>query len=144
MTITMLRNRAIIAVCSAVACAGLLIPAVGSASGAAVTRCGVIHASVPYSHHGNHDTWRVYVKGAASCSSAIKALNAVMHLNGKQHAGSSNADSYVTSGTWTCDFGQMGSQDCVEPAHTPYKAAAVALDCSLVACPVRLPRDQIP
>jgi hypothetical protein len=111
-----------------------------------VKQCGFVHASVPYSHRGHHDRWRVYVKGAASCAAARSALNAVLHLDAKQHVGSDNANSYFTFRSWRCDFGQMGFQDCWRPAHRPYIAGALAIDCAIASggCPAEIPASYLP
>ena len=116
------------------------------ASAASNRQCGFVYASVPYSHHGRHDRWRVYVRGNASCAAARGALNAVLHLNATPHYGSDNANSYFTYRGWTCDFGQMGAQSCWRPRHRPYQAGALSLDCVTAAggCPVRIPTNYIP
>ena len=112
----------------------------------AVARCGFLRASVPYSHHGRHDRWRIYVKGRATCTRARQVLNAVLHLDAAQHVGSDNADSYFTYRAWRCDFGQMGYQDCWRPAHRPFTAGALAIDCAIAdgGCPVDVPTDYVP
>ena len=92
--------------CGVVILGCLAAPAFGATAGAA-RQCGFVRASVPYSHHGHHDRWRIYVKGATSCASARDALNAVLHLNATPHYGTDNANSYFTFRGWTCDFGQM-------------------------------------
>jgi hypothetical protein len=123
------------------------IPAAGAAGRAArtssVTTCGYIRASVPYTRQGTAARWRVYVAGAASCASAAKVLDAVMHLQARQHLGSSEADSYFTDGGWLCPFGNMGSQTCELPArlpaHPPVRAHALALDCAVRGCPAHVP-----
>jgi hypothetical protein len=114
-----------------------------------VTTCGYIRASVPYTHQGRAARWRVYVKGAASCATAVKVLGAVMHLRARQHVGSSEADSYFTDGGWLCPFGNMGSQTCELPArlpaHPPIRAHALALDCSTAGrgCPAHVPAREL-
>jgi hypothetical protein len=130
----------------ALAAIGLLWGAAVSEAGSGSPRqCGFVHASVPYSRHGNHDRWRVYVRGSASCASAKGVLNAVMHLRATAHNGTTNVNSYFTYKGWTCDFGQMGSQSCWRPKHRPYRASAVALDCaSTGGCPARLPGSYFP
>ncbi len=107
--------------------------------------CGYIHASVPYSTHGQADRWRVYVKGATSCSTAVKVLDAVMHLHGKQHQGTSEASSYSTYAGWLCPFGAMGFQSCELPTRLPFqppiRAHALARDCDTPpsGCPADVP-----
>jgi hypothetical protein len=116
------------------------------ASPGATTQCGFVHASVPYSHRGHHDRWRVYAQGNASCAAARGVLSAVLHLNAAAHYGSDNANSYFTYRGWTCDFGQMGFQSCWRPRHRPYQAGALALDCVTASggCPARIPNDYLP
>jgi hypothetical protein len=116
------------------------------ASTGANRQCGFVHASVPYSKHGHHDRWRIYVRGNASCAAARGALDAVLHLNAAAHHGSGNANSYFTYRGWTCDFGQMGFQSCWRPKHRPYQASALALDCvtSPGGCPARIPTADLP
>ena len=105
--------------------------------------CAYLRASVPYSHRGHHDRWRVYVEGKASCSSATKALNVVMHLGGSTHVGIDDAHSYTDYQGWRCPFGAMGGQFCFLPKHRPYRARALALDCqaSVTGCPAAIPRS---
>jgi hypothetical protein len=120
-------------------------PSGHAASSSSATTCGYIHASVPYTPHGDAARWRVYVAGATSCASAAKVLDAVMHLQARQHLGSSEADSYFTDGGWLCPFGNMGSQTCELPtrlpAHPPVRAHALALDCATPerGCPAHVP-----
>lgn len=110
-----------------------------------VSRCGFLRASVPYSHHGSRYRWGVYVTGSASCQSAQRTLNAVMHLRAKAHNGSDNANSYFTYREWRCDFGQMGAQNCWTPSRRPYRAQALAVTCdkhlSSGGCPATVSRD---
>ncbi|HLH13503.1 MAG TPA: hypothetical protein VKV16_01840 [Solirubrobacteraceae bacterium] len=130
--------------------AGLSLFAVPLAGGAtSATTCGYIHASVPYTAHGSAHRWRVYVTGAASCAAATKALDAIMHLQGHQHVGRSEAGSYTLYDGWVCPFGGMGVQSCElptrPPAHPPIKARALARDCSVPrqGCPAVLPASDI-
>lgn len=135
-----MRGRGILlAIVVAVSAASSAAPSAGAARVAArasstVTTCGYIHASVPYTHHGTADRWRVYVKGATTCASAAAVLDAVMHLHGEQHQGSSEVDSYTIDAGWLCPFGNMGEQLCELPtrlpAHPPIRAHALALDCA--------------
>jgi hypothetical protein len=119
---------------------GLLVLVLAQGASAAGGRvCGSIRASVPYARHGNAQRWRVYVSGNASCRSAEAALVAVMHLQAAQHVGRSEVDSYFTAGSWRCAFGNMGFQTCVLPARAPYRAQALAVECSLNACPSSRP-----
>jgi hypothetical protein len=115
-----------------VVCASLAAAASANASDART--CGYIHASVPYSTHGQADRWRVYVDGSASCATAVRVLGAVMHLQGKPHEGSSEADSYFTYAGWLCPFGAMGFQSCRLPtrlpSQPPIRAHALARDCA--------------
>jgi hypothetical protein len=119
--------------------------AVHSSHRPSVTTCGFIRASVPYTPHGTGQRWRVYVTGAASCSSAVGVLDAVMHLQARQHVGASEADSYFTHNRWLCPFGNMGLQSCELPtrlpAHPPIRAHALALDCATAGrgCPAHVP-----
>jgi len=117
----------------------------GRAASSPVSRCGFLRASVPYSHHGSRYRWGVYVTGSASCRSAERTLNAVMHLGAKAHNGSSSANSYFTYRAWRCDFGQMGSQNCWTPSRRPYRAQALALTCdkrlNSGGCPATVSRD---
>jgi hypothetical protein len=115
----------------------LVLAQSASASGGRV--CGFVSASVPYSHHGNAKRWRVYVSGASSCHAAEATLTAVMHLDATQHDGRSEASSYFTVGSWRCPFGDMGSQTCEQPGQAPYRAQALAVECSLNACPSSRP-----
>ncbi len=125
------------------------VPAAGAsgraASTSSVTTCGYIRASVPYTRQGTAARWRVYVAGAASCASAAKVLDAVMHLQARRHLGSSEAGSYFTDGGWLCPFGNMGSQTCELPARLParppIRAHALALDCATAGrgCPAHVP-----
>jgi hypothetical protein len=146
-----MRARLLPLVCLLVAGAWLSgIPAaraVGAAGHAAsapsVTTCGYIRASVPYTHQGSSERWRVYVAGATSCASATKVLDAILHLEGRPHVGSSEVNSYFTDGAWLCPFGNMGSQICELPtrlpAHPPIRAHAIALDCAVRGCPAHVP-----
>jgi len=119
----------------------------GRAAAAQVGRCGVVHASVPYSRHGNRYRWGVYVTGAKSCRQARSTLSAVMHLRAAQHVGLDNASSYFLYHGWRCDFGQMGAEACWSPAKRPYRARALALSCSKRlgsgGCPADVPRDDV-
>ena len=63
-----------------------------------------------------------------------------MHLHARLHVGADDATSWFTDGAWRCDLGHMGEQSCWTPAHRPYRAQALALDCA-VTCPARLPSD---
>jgi hypothetical protein len=127
--------------------ASLALVASANASDARI--CGYIRASVPYSTHGQTDKWRVYVKGAASCATAVKVLDAVMHLQGKQHEGPSEADSYATYAGWLCPAGAMGFQTCELPtrlpAHAPIRAHALARECDTPpnGCPADLPSSDL-
>jgi hypothetical protein len=116
------------------------------AAGTTIGSCGMIRASVPYSHHGHRDRWRVYVTGHASCASAERVLSAVMHLDATEHLGSSDASSYFSDDGWKCPFGDMGFQTCVQPSHRPYRARALAIDCAIAAggCPGRVPEKYFP
>jgi hypothetical protein len=118
----------------------LLVSAPG-AGAAGSRRCGVLRASVPYSRRGHGDEWRVYITGATSCRAAQQTLDAVMHLRGKEHRGTGEADSFFAYRGWTCPFGNMGSQLCSFPARAPVRARALALDCTVLAggCPRRAP-----
>ena len=118
----------------------MLVGAADVSAASNIPSCGTLRASVPYSHHGNHDRWRVYVLGRASCSDAIGVLKVVMHLGGAIHNGSSSANSYTDYQGWRCPFGQMGEQTCIQPKRRPYKTQAIALDC-VVSCPATLPRS---
>jgi hypothetical protein len=130
-----------------VMCASLA--AARSAGAAGETTCGYVHASVPYSAHGQADKWRVYVKGSATCATAVKVLSAVMHLHGREHLGSSDAGSYFTYAGWLCPFGDMGVQTCELPtslpAHPPIRAHALAMDCATPpsGCPAKLPASDL-
>lgn len=133
---------------------GCVLPTSSSASGPTartaqprVTRCGFIHASVPYSRRGNRNRWGVYVAGRASCATSKAVLSAVMHLRASAHVGKDNADSYFSYHGWRCAFGQMGNQPCWLPATHPYRAAATALNCDDHpdgGCPARIPHDYLP
>ncbi|HEX4482458.1 MAG TPA: hypothetical protein VH081_01615 [Solirubrobacteraceae bacterium] len=101
--------------------------------------CGFVTASVPYARHGNAERWRVYVSGAATCQAAEAALSTAMHLDAAQHIGRDEADSYFSVGGWRCPFGDMGVQTCSRPARAPDRAQALAIDCSLNACPSSRP-----
>jgi len=116
----------------------VLAPGAG-ASGS--RRCGLLHASTPYSRHGHSEPWRVYISGATNCKSGERTLNAILHLEGKTHSGSDEADSFFTYRGWTCPFGNMGTQLCNIPTRAPFNARALALNCDLVAggCPKRPP-----
>jgi hypothetical protein len=116
----------------------ILAPSAGASAG---RPCGFIRASTPYSSHGHHDKWRVYVTGAASCATAQRTLDAVMHLEAKEHLGADEPRSFFTYRGWSCPFGNMGSQLCDLPARRPFQARALALDCAVVSggCPTRAP-----
>jgi hypothetical protein len=119
---------------------GLIVLALAQGASASGRRvCGSIRASIPYARHGNAQRWRVYVSGSASCQSAEAVLGEVMHLQAAQHVGRSEASSYFTAGSWRCPFGNMGVQTCELPAHAPYRAQALAVECSLNACPSSRP-----
>jgi hypothetical protein len=115
----------------------------------AVTSCGYIHASVPYTASGHADRWRVYVDGSTSCASATAVLSAVMHTHGKQHLGGSEAGSYTTFAGWICPYGLMGEQSCELPlrlpAHPPIRAHALALNCARPGsgCPAHVPASEL-
>lgn len=124
------------------------------ASGAAartssVRTCGYLRASVPYTHHGTADRWRVYVNGAATCASAVEALDAVTHARATEHLGRSEAGSYFVEAGWLCPFGNMGEQTCELPtrlpAHPPIRARALALDCAtpVRGCPAHVPSGDL-
>jgi hypothetical protein len=119
------------------------------AGASSVTTCGYIHASVPYSSHGQADRWRVYVKGSASCATAATVLDAVMHLHARQHLGGAEVNSYFTYAGWLCPFGAMGVQTCELPtrlpAHPPIRAHALAMNCTVPpsGCPARLPSSAL-
>jgi hypothetical protein len=115
----------------------LVLAQTASASSARV--CGFVTASVPYARHGNAKRWRVYVSGAATCQAAEATLSAVMHLDAAQHVGRSEASSYFSVGSWRCPFGDMGVQTCVQPARAPYRARALAVECSSNSCPSSRP-----
>ncbi len=129
------------------------IPAAGASGAAArsasVTTCGYLRASVPYTHHGTADRWRVYVNGAATCANAVEALDAVIHARATQHQGRSEASSYFVEAGWLCPFGNMGQQTCELPtrlpAHPPIRARALALDCAIPGrgCPAHVPSDDL-
>jgi len=125
----------------ALAMTGALLACVPDAGAAGSRRCGLLHASTPYSRHGHHEPWRVYTAGATSCRTAERTLNAVLHLEAKAHSGSDEANSFFTYRGWTCPFGNMGTQLCDLPAHAPFKARALALNCDVVdgGCPKRPP-----
>jgi hypothetical protein len=115
-----------------------------------VTSCGYLQASVPYSASGHADRWRVYIDGDSSCASATAVLTAVMHTHGKQHVGSSEADSYTTFSGWTCPYGLMGEQTCELPtrlpSHPPIRAHALALNCAARpggACPAHVTSSEL-
>ncbi|HTA36692.1 MAG TPA: hypothetical protein VK761_08270 [Solirubrobacteraceae bacterium] len=115
----------------------LVLAQTASASGARV--CGFVTASVPYARHGNADRWRVYVSGVTTCHAAEATLEKVMHLDAAQHLGRAEADSYFSVGSWRCPFGDMGVQTCTQPAHAPYRARALAVECSSSSCPSSRP-----
>jgi hypothetical protein len=143
-----MRARVLPLACAVVAVAWLsAVPAAGASghvgSASSVTTCGYIHASVPYTRHGNAERWRVYVAGATSCANATKVLDAVLHLQGRPHVGRSEVNSYFTDGGWLCPFGNMGSQICELPtrlpAQPPIRAQAIALGCAVRGCPAHVP-----
>lgn len=113
----------------------------GASASHRVSDCGFVRASVPYTRHGKQHRWRVYKTGSAPCPQAVRVLNTVMHLGGSQHVGTSQNTSYITYGAWRCDFGQMGEEFCWTPAYRPYRARALALDCTVTGCPAVLPPD---
>jgi hypothetical protein len=127
------------------------LPATATATAgtaASVRACGYLRASVPYSPHGQADRWRVYVEGAASCTSATAVLDAVMHNHGHQHETGSFVSSYTTFAGWLCPYGQMGDQTCELPTrlpdHPPIRAHSLALDCSTPQdCPAHLPASAL-
>jgi hypothetical protein len=126
-----------------------LVPAVGAAGAPEATTCGYVHASVPYTTHGHAERWRVYVTGHASCATATRVLNAVMHLRGTEHSHDGEAGSYTTYSGWLCPFGQMGEQTCDLPtrlpAHGPIRANALALSCTGPGeyCPREVPASEV-
>jgi hypothetical protein len=126
-----------------------LVPAAGAAHGSEARTCGFLHASVPYTSRGHAKAWRVYVTGKASCATATKVLNAVMHLQGVEHSQGGEAGSYVTYASWTCPFGQMGEQTCDLPtrlpAQPPLRASALALSCTGFGerCPRHVPASEV-
>ena len=115
----------------------LVLAQTAGASGGHV--CGFITASVPYARHGNAKRWRVYVSGVATCQAAETTLSAVMHLDAAQYVGRDEASSYFTVGSWRCPFGNMGVQTCEQPARAPYRAQALAVECTSNACPSSRP-----
>jgi hypothetical protein len=118
----------------------LVLVQVAPATGASDRRvCGFVRASVPYARRGNAKRWRVYVSGRSSCRDAEVALVAAMHLDATQHVGRDEASSYFTVGDWRCPFGNMGFQACERPAHPPYRARALAVECSVNPCPSSRP-----
>jgi hypothetical protein len=125
-----------------------LVLAAGADAATART-CGFIRASVPYSAHGQADRWHVYVDGSASCATAVKVLDAVMHLQGKQHQGASEANSYFTFAGWLCPSGAMGFQSCELPRRLPMqppiRAHALARDCAMPpsGCPAHVPSSDL-
>jgi hypothetical protein len=145
-----MRRLAIVPIILAVWASPAAVSLAGASDGSSgVTTCGYIHASVPYSANGHADRWRVYVKGSTTCASAAAALDAVMHGHGKQHMGSSEADSYVTFGGWLCPNGDMGAQSCELPTrlpdYPPIRAHALALDCATPrsGCPAHVPAGDL-
>ena len=141
-----MRKARLVFLASLASCGLLWASSAPEAGAAGNTQCGFVHASVPYSHHGHHDRWRIYVRGHASCATARGVLNAVLHLQATAHNGSDNANSYFSYQGWTCDFGQMGFQSCWRPRHRPFRAGALALDCATASggCPARIPSDRLP
>jgi hypothetical protein len=127
----------------------LAVVSATSAGASRVRTCGYVHASVPYSSSGQADRWRVYVKGSASCTTAVKVLDAVMHRRGKPHFQGGEANSYNTYRGWVCPFGHGGVQICQLPArlpdHPPIRAHALALGCTLAehGCPLSLPPSDL-
>src|ERR1700685_1662401 len=122
------------------------LAAVSAAGASGVRTCGYIHASVPYSAHGQAYRWRVYVDGSASCTTAVAVLDAVMHLRATPHLGSAEADSYFPYTGWLSRFGARGLQTCDLPprlpAHPPIRAHALARSCAASpgspgGCPAR-------
>jgi len=126
-----------------------LAPAAAAGATHDATTCGYVHASVPYTAHGHAEKWRVYVTGHASCTTATSVLNAVMHLQGKQHNNGTEAGSYFTYAGWLCPFGQMGEQACLLPTrlpdHGPIRANALALNCATPGsgCPREVPASRV-
>jgi hypothetical protein len=122
---------------------------VASANASDARTCGYVRASVPYSTHGQAHKWRVYVDGAASCATAVKVLDAVMHLQGRQHEGASEAGSYSTYAGWLCPAGAMGFQTCELPTRppdqAPIRAHALARDCDTPpnGCPADVPSSDL-
>ncbi len=128
----------------------VLAAAVGASAAPDATTCGYIHASVPYTAHGHGQEWRVYLTGHASCATATRVLNAVMHLQGTEHSHDGEAGSYFTYTGWLCPFGQMGEQTCDLPTrlptHGPIRANALALSCTGPGeerCPRELPASEV-
>lgn len=134
-----------------VAGASLVLPAAAGAGATHdATTCGYIHASVPYTAHGQAEKWRVYVTGHTSCVTATSVLNAVMHLHGKEHDNGTEVSSYITYSGWLCPFGQMGVQTCLLPTrlpeHGPIRAHALALSCTgpgQERCPREVPASEV-
>jgi hypothetical protein len=128
----------------------LVLPATAGAGAAHdATTCGYINVSVPYTAHGHAEQWRVYVTGNASCATATRVLNAVMHLQGSEHSHDGEAGSYTTYSGWLCPFGQMGEQTCELPTrlptHGPIRANALALSCTgqSQSCPREVPASRV-
>jgi hypothetical protein len=120
-----------------VACA---LPAAGASASSPGRSCGFIHASVPYSAHGSASRWRVYVQGQTTCSAGESVLRGVMHLQGHLHRGASEASTYILYQGWLCPAGDMGAQICNHPAHRPFSAHALALECGIEEnCPSHAP-----
>jgi hypothetical protein len=141
--------RSVLLVVLALSALGVSAAAAQSArtSAAPPQRCGFLRASVPYSHHGNRDRWRVYARGPVTCATARHVLNDVLHLNAHAHVGQSQATSYFSVGSWTCDFGQMGEQACWRPHRQPFAAGFLARNCDDHAdggCPADIPADYVP
>lgn len=101
--------------------------------------CGFIRASDPYTTHGTHDSWRVYVAGATTCRAGEEALDTVMHLKAVRHIGRDEAHTYSTTGLWNCPAGHMGYQYCEIPANAPFRARALAVECAENGCPSSRP-----
>lgn len=126
------------AACVCVAAACVCVAAALASSAHAVPRsqvCGFVHARVPYSRATGGPTWRIYVRGEASCPAATRALDAVMHLRGVNHSNGFESNSYFTYGGWTCPYGQMGLQLCFLGSSGHERAKALARRCSEVSCP---------
>jgi hypothetical protein len=98
--------------------------------------------------HGPNEQWRVYISGRTSCAAATTIVKAVLDGHAHLHSGRGAADSFFDLRGWRCGIVTMGAQGCSTPAHRPFRAGALALNCkyglSGQGCPEKIPASYVP